>query len=111
MRDSGFRLPDYDQEVVPLNHSATEIFHECFKSYGGRLPDVADFGPLSQFVEYYKRRYWFALGQLSKELPYVKALEATYFDFIDNQSLNAVASRSMGYDLVGFHSGSILNIS
>lgn len=110
MADTTFQMPNYDESVVPLNHPAADMFHECFKSQGGRLTDTAKYVEFSNFIEYFRRRCWFGLNRLNVLLP-PNALQSTYFDFIANRNLNAIASSSMSYDLVGLYSGSILNLA
>jgi hypothetical protein len=104
-------LPGYNQSVVPANHPAEEAFDETFRPYGGRVVGPSSYGPLAGFVEYYRRRYWFLLRGLTAALPHDKRLASTYLGVIDNRNLNAIATCSHRFDLVGIYAGSIANLS
>ncbi len=102
------------------NEKAAKEFNNFFRFAGGRLhsletPNYQDILNDPNFpklgdenLEWFKKRYWFYIKQLyNNDSPYKNGIENTYFDYVDNEKLNATVGKEDKYDFIGIYKGSI----
>lgn len=99
------KIRSYNRELEELNPTAVCAFDDEFGYIGARLAERE--GDL----QWFRLRYWDYAKKLRMKPLYTRYLKQFHFDFIERQSLNAIASSRDEVGLVACHSGSFDNIA
>lgn len=99
------KMRNYSDSVARNDPKGAAALNDAFGSYGGLMTNGGKPDPL---LRWYRLRYW---DYLTKYATYVEFLENGYFDYIDNEGLNAMAAIHDGIPLIGINQGTIFNAS